>query len=119
MKFSKDLYVWTALCIITGIIVTTYLSVSFHVHDTPPIMPLYDTYIHFKYARQMAQGHPFTYNTGDEATSGATSLIYPPLLAIGYLLGFRDLSLAYWALAIGVLAFILSGWLIYRLMRTM
>lgn len=85
--------------------------------DEGLIMPLDDTYIHFQYARQMATGHPFEYNTGDEPTSGATSLLYTPLLALGYTLGFTDLALAYWALALGSASFVISAWLVYLSVR--
>src|SRR5687768_1012599 len=49
--------------------------------------PLDDTFIHFQYARQLTAGHPFEYNTGDPPSSGASSFIYPFLLAPAYLLG--------------------------------
>ncbi|MBI5960448.1 MAG: hypothetical protein HY866_17030, partial [Chloroflexi bacterium] len=42
-------------------------------------------------------------------------LLYPLLLALGYLVGFSGWSLAYWALAIGVICFIGSSWLVYRI----
>src|SRR5260221_9315366 len=78
-------------------------------------MPLDDTYIHFQYARAIAEGHAFSYNPDQPATSGATSLIYPAILAIGYELGFTDERLAWWALAIGVICWLASTWLVYRI----
>lgn len=79
-------------------------------------MPLDDTYIHFQYTRQMAEGHPYQYNSGDDPTSGATSFLYSPLLAAGYFIGFKDLLLAYWAVGIGAVCLLLSAWLIYQLL---
>jgi len=101
---------WVLLCLVTGCLIVVYLSLALISTGGELVMPLDDTYIHFQYARQMATGHPFQYNTGDSPTSGATSLLYTPLLACGYLLGFTDLKLAYWAVALGALSFVLSAW---------
>ena len=65
------------------------------------VLPLDDVYIHFQYAKQIARGEVYIYNPGLEPSSGATSLMYPYLLAIGYKLGFTGLSLGYWALLWG------------------
>nr|MCU0475215.1 hypothetical protein [Anaerolineae bacterium] len=70
--------------------------------DGWPLMPVDDAYIHFQYAKQAATGQPFVYVAGDPATSGATSLVYPWLLAGGWLLGWRELALGVWAVLIGV-----------------
>ncbi len=113
----KDTGIWILLCLVVGILIALYLSSTPGSGRHAPIMPLDDTYIHFQYARQMATGHPFTYNTGDDPTSGGTSLLYVPLLAVGYASGFKGLSLAEWALGIGVLSFVLSAWLIYLSIR--
>lgn len=53
------------------------------------LMPLDDVYIHFQYARQLALGQPYVYNAGEPPTSGATSFLYPYVLAAGYALGFQ------------------------------
>lgn len=81
------------------------------------ILPLDDVYIHFQYARQLAGGQLFVYNPGQPPTSGATSFLYPFVLAIGYAAGFTALSLSLWALAVGAVALAASGWLVYRLVR--
>ncbi len=104
------------ICLAVGIVSLLYLSLGLAASNGPLLMPLDDTYIHFQYARQMASGEPYVYNPGDDPTSGATSLLYTPLLAIGYLFGLDGLSLTYWAVAIGSLSFLLSAWLIFRLM---
>lgn len=49
-----------------------------------------DAYIHFQYARAIAEGHPFRYQAGEPISTGATSALWPILLAPFYLLGFRD-----------------------------
>jgi hypothetical protein len=81
------------------------------------VLPLDDAYIHLQYARQIAAGQPFVYNPGESPTSGATSLLYPFLLASGALFGLRDLSLGVWALVIGVCAYAASIFLVYRIGR--
>jgi len=81
----------------------------------PVLLPLDDTYIHFQYARQWAAGEPLVYSPGDPATSGETSLLYAPLLALGYTLGFTGWTLAAWALALGALSLWGSALLVYRI----
>lgn len=100
------------LVVLVGLISVGYLGLS----NDDLLMPLDDAYIHFQYARQMASGYPYQYNTGDEPTSGATSFIYSLLLALGYWIGFQGLALAYWAVAIGVLCLLGSAWLIHKML---
>ncbi len=59
--------------------------------------PLDDVFIHFDYARAIAQGHPFEWVAGNGYSSGNTSVTYPFVLALGYVLGFHDLALMKWA----------------------
>jgi hypothetical protein len=68
--------------------------------------PLDDVFIHFDYARATARGYPFQWSEGNGFSSGNTSLLYPFVLAIGYLGGFRGLYLVIWSalVAIGSLA---------------
>lgn len=80
-----------------------------------PVAPLDDTYIHFQYARQIARGHPWQYNDGDALSTGATSPLYPFLLAIGYRVGFDGERLVWLALGLGVVSLGLSAWLLYRI----
>lgn len=87
--------------------------------DGWPLMPVDDAYIHFQYAKQAATGQPFVYVAGDPATSGATSLVYPWLLAGGWLLGWRELALGVWAVLIGVLSLAACGVLARRMTRTL
>ena len=74
-----------------------------------PGATLDDAYIHFQYARAIAEGHPFRFQAGEPATSGATSLLWPALLAPFWSLGFRGEAILWpaWALsfvALGALA---------------
>lgn len=59
--------------------------------------PLDDVFIHFDYARATARGFPFQWSEGNGFSSGNTSLTYPFVLALGYLLRLRDESLMAWA----------------------
>ncbi len=65
-----------------------------------------DTYIHFQYARAMVEGHPMRYQAGEPVSSGATSQLWPALLAPFYALGFRGESLMWpaWVLSFACLA---------------
>jgi hypothetical protein len=73
-----------------------------------PGATLDDSFIHFQYARAIAEGHPFRYQAGEPPTSGATSLLWPMLLAPFYALGFRDLSILWpaWGLSFLALGFL-------------
>jgi hypothetical protein len=64
-----------------------------------------DAYIHFQYARALAEGHPLRYQAGEPISSGATSTLWPVLLAPAWALGARDDALmwAAWALSFAAL----------------
>ena len=64
--------------------------------------PLDDVFIHFDYARATALGHPFEWVVGNGYSSGNTSLTYPFVLALGWLVGFRDASLMKWAAVVAM-----------------
>ena len=66
--------------------------------------PLDDVFIHFDYAKATALGHPFEWVAGNGYSSGNTSLSYPFVLAFGWLVGFRELSLMAWAAWIACLS---------------
>jgi hypothetical protein len=71
--------------------------------------PLDDAYIHFQYARAIVEGHPLRYQAGEPISTGATSVLWPLLLAPFYAVGFRDSLLVWpaWALSfasLGLLA---------------
>jgi hypothetical protein len=66
--------------------------------------PLDDVYIHFDFARSLAQGHPFEWVPGNGYSSGETSPLYAVVLAAGWLVGFRGRLLGVWAAVVAVLA---------------
>lgn len=113
----RSLFIWALCCVLAGIVFLAYAGVSLAGGRGQFLMPLDDVYIHFQYARQLATGEPYVYNPGLPPTSGATSFLYPYLLAAGYLLGFQELSLGVWALGLSALALAGSTWLVYRLSR--
>ena len=69
-----------------------------------PAVPLDDAFIHFQYAKRLAGGHFFSYVDGEGYSSGATSLLWPLVLAPFYLIGLRDLSIIWAAWFFGFLA---------------
>ncbi len=70
-----------------------------------PAATLDDAYIHFQYARAIAEGHPFRFQAGAPITSGATSALWPALLAPFWALGARDEAILWpcWALSFAAL----------------
>jgi hypothetical protein len=67
-------------------------------------VPLDDAFIHFQYARRLAEGHFFSYVPGAGYSSGATSFLWPVLLAPFYALGFHDVRLILVAWLFGTVA---------------
>lgn len=59
--------------------------------------PLDDVFIHFDFARSAARGMPFQWIDGNGYSSGGTSLLYPLVLSLGFLLGFKGLGLMHFA----------------------
>jgi hypothetical protein len=75
-----------------------------------PGATLDDAYIHFQYARAIAEGHPLRFQAGEPISTGATSFVWPALLALPYGVGLRGESIlwAAWAMsfvALGALAY--------------
>ncbi len=106
---------WALLCVVVALVFLSYAGVSVATSGGDIVMPLDDAYIHFQYAKQMVNGEPYVYVPGGEPTSGATSFIYPYVLAIGYAVGFDGLSLGLWAMGIGALSLLAASWLVVRL----
>jgi hypothetical protein len=69
-----------------------------------PAATLDDAYIHFQYARAIAEGHPFRYHAGDPVSTGATSFAWPLVLAPFHALGLREHSIVWAAWALSFLA---------------
>lgn len=82
------------------------------------IAPLDDSYIHFQYARSLAQGMFMRFNPQDPPTSGGTSLLYPVLLAFGFKLGASGDNIVWWAWTIGIAAYFALVQAAFTLART-
>ncbi len=113
----RSLFILLLCALLALLVFVVYASVSAKVGGGQVVMPLDDAYIHFQYAHQIAAGQPYVYNPGLPPTSGATSFLYPYILALGDLIGFHGLSLGLWAMGIGALALAISAWLVYRIVR--
>ncbi|MDB4946536.1 MAG: hypothetical protein JWP97_6070 [Labilithrix sp.] len=66
--------------------------------------PLDDVYIHFDFARSLARGHGFEWSPGNGYSSGETAPLYALVLALGWLVGFHDRALGFFAAGVAVLA---------------
>lgn len=69
-----------------------------------PAVPLDDAFIHFQYAKRLAEGAFYNYVPGEGYSTGATSLLWPLILAPFYAIGLKGLSLVWAAWALGTLA---------------
>lgn len=114
---GRSLAIWGLCCLLAAGIFGVYLAASLAAGHGNLLMPLDDVYIHFQYAHQLANGQPYIYNPGLPPTSGATSFLYPYILALGVLLGFDGLRLGLWAMIVGALALAGSAWLVVALGR--
>jgi hypothetical protein len=99
------------------VVTTLYGAAARRVTAGRPVAPLDDAYITYQYAKQMARGYPYQYNTGDVPTTGMTSFLFTLLLAGVYRLGMTGEALAAVAVRLGVLWLGLTAWLVYRVMR--
>jgi hypothetical protein len=77
--------------------------------------PLDDAYIHFQYARAIAEGHPMRFQAGEPITSGATSLLWPALLAPFWALGARGEAIMWPAWAMSFVALGALAWEVMKL----
>jgi len=75
-----------------------------------PAVPLDDSYIHFQFARSFAAGKPFVYSPGAAPVAGATSLLWPLLLALPQAFGVQGVALIPFAWGLGFLALGLLGY---------
>src|SRR6185312_5898044 len=100
---------YVPLVVVTALLARASIHAVLHKLGHPGAA-LDDAYIHFQYARAFAEGHPFRFQAGEPISTGATSFLWPMLLAPFYFLGFRDESILWpaWSmsfLALGALAY--------------
>lgn len=82
-----------------------------------PGAALDDAYIHFQYARAIAEGHPFRYQGGEPVSTGATSFLWPVALSIPYLVGLRGEAILWAAWVLSFAALGALAWEAYGLAR--
>jgi hypothetical protein len=75
-----------------------------------PAVPLDDSFIHFQYARSFFEGRFLSYTEGAPPAAGATSLLWPALLALPYALGLRAELLIWAAWLFGFVALGMLGY---------
>lgn len=91
---------WAPLVLATALVATRAIGGVLDELGHPGAA-LDDAYIHFQYARAFAEGHPLRFQADEPISTGATSFLWPILLAPFYALGFRDASIVWpaWLLA--------------------
>jgi hypothetical protein len=80
-----------------------------------PGAALDDAYIHFQYARAIAEGHPLRFEAGAPVTSGCTSMLWPIVLAPFWALGARGEAILWPAWALSFTALGALAWEAYHL----
>ncbi|TNC23426.1 glycosyltransferase family protein [Amycolatopsis alkalitolerans] len=71
--------------------------------------PLDDVYIHLQYGRQLGSGYFFQFNTGDEISAGASSMLYSFILGAAYAAGAHGGFFLAFAVAFNVGCFAVSA----------
>ena len=71
-----------------------------------------DTLLYCQAARRIAEGFPFSFSEGTAVSTGTTSVLYPFLLAVPYVLGFKGGGLIAAGFALNALFYLLFavGW---------
>lgn len=102
-RLSRDASVRiAALALILG---TGFVVGSLMWNDGRLFAPLDDVYIHLQYGSQLGAGHFFQFDTGDEISAGASSILYAFVLGAAYALGLHGAALHVFAVAFGLCCF--------------
>jgi hypothetical protein len=109
LKNDKNyLYLFLAFILLTlSYLITEYVMTGHRLG-----VPLDDTWIHFRFAENFAQGHFFEYNIG-HPTPGTTSPLWVIILSIPFI--FSDKLILAYSLILGTVFFFLTTIEIYRL----
>src|SRR5262245_53165213 len=86
-------------------------------HTRPMGLPLDDAYIYLTYAKQLGRGQPFTYFPGDGYSAGATSVLWPMVLAPLWTLGARGHALVWAAFLLCAALYVATCVGCYRVVR--
>src|SRR5687768_13362018 len=85
-----------------AVVALLFLAAMFAATGGQFVPQVADLYVVCQYARAMAEGHPFQYNAGEAASSGATSLLHTGILAAAHRAGIRGEGLIAFAILSGV-----------------
>ncbi len=116
-RFSGRVWVMPLFFGVLALGEVTYFVGADMAYNRVAAPPLDDTFIHFQYAKQIARGRFFRYQDGDQVSTGATSFLYPVLLAPFWALGLRGLSLIWAAQLLNTLALALAMFFVWSLLR--
>jgi len=104
--------------VLTLFVSAIYFAIgSFFGPDGHPAPIIRDAYIFHQYARQLAEGHPYQFNTGESPTTACTSHLYPAILAVAYAVGARGWAILSAAFAINAIFLVASVALFGAVMR--
>ena len=100
------------LCIGLMQVAGYYLAGMLASPDSSMAVPQPDTLLYCQAARRIAEGHPFSFSDGAAVCTGTTSVLYPFVLAIPYLLGAKGDSLLTAGFVLNALFYLmfLFGW---------
>src|SRR6186713_1082167 len=107
---SRALLVVAALAV--AIVFLASMLSATNGHFVPQVV---DLYVVCQYARSFAEGHPFQYNPGEPASTGATSLLHTVVLAAAHALGARGEGLVAFAVASGAAFYVATVLLARRI----
>ena len=104
------------VAVIAGFVVWAFAAVTL-VHTPHMGLPLDDSYIYLTYAKQIGRAHPFTYFPGGGYSAGATSALWPMILAPFWTLGARGHALVWVAYLMCGALYICVALAAYKLVR--
>ena len=104
------------VAVIAGFVVWAFAAVVL-VHTPHMGLPLDDSYIYLTYAKQIGRAQPFTYYSGGGYSAGATSALWPVILAPFWTLGARGHALVWVAYLLCGALYIGVGLGVYTLVR--
>ncbi|HVW40690.1 MAG TPA: hypothetical protein VHC18_05005 [Amycolatopsis sp.] len=82
-----------------------FVAVSLLWNDGKLFAPLDDVYIHLHYGSQLGSGHFFQFNTGDDISAGASSMLYAFVLGAAYAIGAKGALFLAFAIAFNICCF--------------
>jgi hypothetical protein len=86
-------------------------------HTRPMGLPLDDSYIYLTYAKQIGRGQPFSYFPGGGYAPGATSVVWPIVLAPFWTLGARGHALVWASFVVSAALYVATALGVHRLVQ--